>query len=434
MKHSILSILILISAAMLFCQNALAPSEGDGSQANPYQIETMENLFWMYCSEEHWDKNYIQIADIDATETSSWFESSGWIPIGVYEGYEEPDNLPFTGQYDGQDHTISGLSIDRPNDDYAGFFGYTLGAAIRNLELIDMNITGDRCVGGLVGILFTGSTMENCRVSGVVSGYDNVGCLVGWVSTSTITGCVAMGETICHNNGGGLAGFCLETTINNSYATGDVFGNWYVGGFIGRMLNSQIAKIYSTGVVMGENSAGGLFGYNSGSSVESSYWDVETSGVDVSSGGEGRTTEEMTYPHGSDTYLDWDFIDVWTADTKYNLNNGYPVLSYTVGIQDEQDFMPPVSGLMLCQNSPNPFNPTTTISFSIPKDDKVELKVYNIKGQLVKTLVNDHLEAGMHKAVWNGDNQSGKNVSSGIYLYRLESGGKSKAQKMLLLK
>ncbi len=86
------------------------------------------------------------------------------------------------------------------------------------------------------------------------------------------------------------------------------------------------------------------------------------------------------------------------------------------------------------QNSPNPFNPTTTISFSIPKDDKVELKVYNIKGQLVKTLVNDHLEAGMHKAVWNGDNQSGKNVSSGIYLYRLESGGRAIARKMLLLK
>ncbi len=86
------------------------------------------------------------------------------------------------------------------------------------------------------------------------------------------------------------------------------------------------------------------------------------------------------------------------------------------------------------QNSPNPFNPTTTISYSIPKDDKVELKVYNIKGQLVKTLVNDHLEAGSHKAVWNGDNQSGKNVSSGIYLYRLEAGGRAIARKMLLLK
>ncbi len=86
------------------------------------------------------------------------------------------------------------------------------------------------------------------------------------------------------------------------------------------------------------------------------------------------------------------------------------------------------------QNTPNPFNPTTTIAYSIPKDDKVELKVYNIKGQLVKTLVNDHLEAGTHKAVWNGDNKYGKSVSSGIYLYRLESCGKTKAQKMLLLK
>ncbi len=94
----------------------------------------------------------------------------------------------------------------------------------------------------------------------------------------------------------------------------------------------------------------------------------------------------------------------------------------------------PAFKFSLDANYPNPFNPTTTISFSIPKDDKVELKVYNIKGQLVKTLVNDHLEAGMHKAVWNGDNQLGKSVSSGIYLYRLESCGKSKAQKMLLLK
>ncbi len=68
------------------------------------------------------------------------------------------------------------------------------------------------------------------------------------------------------------------------------------------------------------------------------------------------------------------------------------------------------------------------------QDDKVELKVYNIKGQLVKTLVKDHLEAGTHKAVWDGDNDTGKRVSSGVYLYRLESGGKTKARKMLMLK
>ncbi len=101
---------------------------------------------------------------------------------------------------------------------------------------------------------------------------------------------------------------------------------------------------------------------------------------------------------------------------------------------DAESSQAPAYVFALDANYPNPFNPTTTISYSIPKDDKVVLKVYNIKGQLVKTLVNDHLEAGKHKVVWNGDNQIGKNASSGIYLYRLESGGKSKAQKMLLLK
>ncbi len=86
------------------------------------------------------------------------------------------------------------------------------------------------------------------------------------------------------------------------------------------------------------------------------------------------------------------------------------------------------------QNTPNPFNPTTTISYSIPKDDKVVLKVYNIKGQLVKTLVNDHLEAGTHNAIWNGNDETEKRVSSGVYLYRLESGGRAIVKKMLLLK
>ncbi len=90
--------------------------------------------------------------------------------------------------------------------------------------------------------------------------------------------------------------------------------------------------------------------------------------------------------------------------------------------------------ITMAQNFPNPFNPTTTISFSIPKDDKVELKVYNIRGQLVKTLVNDHLEAGSHKAVWNGDNQQGSPVGSGIYFYRLVTPEKSIVRKMALVK
>lgn len=84
-------------------------------------------------------------------------------------------------------------------------------------------------------------------------------------------------------------------------------------------------------------------------------------------------------------------------------------------------------------NYPNPFNPTTSISFSIPNESKVSLDVYNIKGQKVKTLVNNDLGIGNHSIVWNGVDESGKSVSSGVYFYKLSVNGKSKAVKKCLM-
>ncbi len=96
--------------------------------------------------------------------------------------------------------------------------------------------------------------------------------------------------------------------------------------------------------------------------------------------------------------------------------------------------VPPVTKMTLNQNYPNPFNPETTLSFSIPADGKVELSIYNIKGQKVKTLINETMPMGGHKVVWNGKNSSNKNVSSGVYFSRLTSGGKTQVKKMLLMK
>lgn len=90
--------------------------------------------------------------------------------------------------------------------------------------------------------------------------------------------------------------------------------------------------------------------------------------------------------------------------------------------------------LTLKQNYPNPFNPTTTISFSIPSDSKVELSVYNIKGQRIKTLIDNKLEKGKHSIVWNGTDASSKRVSSGIYFYRVKAENQIAVRKMLLLK
>jgi hypothetical protein len=93
-----------------------------------------------------------------------------------------------------------------------------------------------------------------------------------------------------------------------------------------------------------------------------------------------------------------------------------------------------VHSTQLHENYPNPFNPTTTISFSLSEDSHSSLTIYNIKGQKVKTLVNEELRAGTHNVIWNGKDNSDKSVSSGVYFYRLNTGNNSFSKKCLLLK
>jgi len=88
----------------------------------------------------------------------------------------------------------------------------------------------------------------------------------------------------------------------------------------------------------------------------------------------------------------------------------------------------------LAQNTPNPFNPSTEIQFSLPRPAEVTLNVYNIKGQVVTTLVSDLVAAGVHTVVWDGTSSRGDNVASGVYFYQLKAGSFSQTRKMLLLK
>lgn len=88
----------------------------------------------------------------------------------------------------------------------------------------------------------------------------------------------------------------------------------------------------------------------------------------------------------------------------------------------------------LGQNYPNPFNPTTAIEFSVPERADVKLDIYNILGRRVKTLVDREMTAGDYTVQWDGTNQSGHSVATGVYLYRLTAGDHSASRKMLLLK
>jgi hypothetical protein len=88
----------------------------------------------------------------------------------------------------------------------------------------------------------------------------------------------------------------------------------------------------------------------------------------------------------------------------------------------------------LKQNYPNPFNPATTIAFSLPQESDVSIKIYDVTGSLVRTMVNDNRVAGEYSVVWNGQNDKGVRVSSGVYIYRIEAGNFMQTRRMVVLK
>ena len=100
----------------------------------------------------------------------------------------------------------------------------------------------------------------------------------------------------------------------------------------------------------------------------------------------------------------------------------------TVGIQEQEIEEIPTS-FSLAQNFPNPFNPITTIQFSLPQAGDVTLKIYNVLGEEVKTLVNEYKEIGNHSVQFNANN-----LASGMYLYRFQAGSFVETKKMILLK
>jgi len=121
----------------------------------------------------------------------------------------------------------------------------------------------------------------------------------------------------------------------------------------------------------------------------------------------------------------------WDGTFRYRI--GYATDSSLVGMGDDvSDELP--RKYYLQQNYPNPFNPTTTIKYDLPKSTKVVLKIYNILGEEVTTLSNENQSAGYKSVLWDGRDRTGRQVSSGIYIYRLEAGDYVKSRKMVFLK
>ncbi|HPR32505.1 MAG TPA: GLUG motif-containing protein, partial [Prolixibacteraceae bacterium] len=287
-------------------QTTSAPTVGNGSPDNPWEIATLENLYWIAASDAEvpdpprltrWNAYYLQTAHIDASGTSSWNGGAGWSPIGIFLDMGSPENLPFSGSYNGNGHIITGLFING-SQNRVGLFGH-LGfmGKIENLGVENVNVTGNQFVGALAG--FSEGAINYCYSTGSVTGQFYTG-----------------GHT-----GGNLG------QINNGYSLVHTSGFDQTGGLVG-VNYSQISNSYSMGSVTGTSFTGGLTGDNSGT-ISNSFWDTETSGQATSAGGTGKTTEEMKL-RSTFTNDGWVFKD--NPDFLWNIgnarNNGYPYLNW----------------------------------------------------------------------------------------------------------
>jgi hypothetical protein len=334
---------------------------------------------------------YFSLAqDINCSDTREWYDGNGFEPIGTCGPdnacYNENYSYSFTASFDGNNHTISGLYINRPDLQYTGLFGVIEPESrISNLSLSDVNIIGLEQVGGIVGFN-EHSTIENTSVTGQINGTNYIGGVVGVnrgtvknshfigeinaaslggygvgglvgfnsdlvfnsysdanvLSDGQVTGCfvgVNQGTilksyskgsvTSSRNNTGGFEGMNNYAVTKNSYSTCNVNGQTYTGGFAATSMG-PIVNSYFAGTLSG-SLLGGFLSINDGGDYSGNFWDTNTTeqliGVNYgpSEGITGKTTEEMK-TQSTFTDANWDFEEIW--DINAEINDGYPFLRW----------------------------------------------------------------------------------------------------------
>ena len=229
-----------------------------------------------------------------------------WTPIGTGTG----NGQSFSGIFDGQGHTIRGITMSGSGYSYSGLFGVVTGT-VKNLN-VEITIVDANTAGGLIGYL-NGGTVTTSSSTGSISGQNDIGGLIGYSQNSSIKNCYSMVNVI-------------STSDKESDGCGGLVGDLY-----GYYNTSSIGCCYATGKVIktGTSGLGGIVGYkhtsgNGAAPVIASYYDATVSGMTDQQQGFSLTTELMKQ---RDTYANWDFDHIWGIDS--SRNNGYPYLKLT---------------------------------------------------------------------------------------------------------
>ncbi len=358
-------------------------SGGAGTEQDPYLISNARELNLINFHYLDNDSVYFALIDDISLNVSPFNEGEGWVPIGT--GQHRATFVPFenartfSGNFDGRGFVVKGLFIERWYG-YQGLFGYLNNAHILNLGVTDADISGGaRYIGGLAGFVSNSSLIEACHTTGSVRGMGQVfissagsytGGFVGVNEASVIRNSSSEVEVTGSVNVGGFAGLVRDGgTIHKCKSTGDVtsigmtggfvgmadnqsdISNSYshgslliregdsesgVGGFAGINIKSAVNNSFSTGSVLYQRSAGptnkgfaGVVDIGEGYQMTDNYWDLETSNQQATGGNAlGRTTDDMTWPYGDDTFEEWDLVNTWVDDIDAGINKGYPYLSW----------------------------------------------------------------------------------------------------------
>ena len=243
---------------------------GSGTETDPYQISTAEGLKWFRDkvnsakTKEETKICAVLTEDID-------LNNEPWTPIGIGEDTRKED-LPYSGTFDGNGHTISGLNVNY-GDKNGGLFCYVKSATIKNLTVAG-SVTyssGDGIAyGGIVGYADS-STIENCTNRCTVTGRWYAGGIVGWSADSDIIGCANFGNISSPFRSGGICGivigqvdaYGIDATIRDCYNVGMVSGK-YAGGITGQSdsgnIDILIANCYNVGSLHGSDNTGEIIG------------------------------------------------------------------------------------------------------------------------------------------------------------------------------
>ena len=371
---------------------------GEGTQDSPYLIEDAADLkaFRDMVNKEASSAVYALLtADID-------LNNEEWTPIYPESGYITE---AYAGTFDGDGHTISGLSINASST-YQGLFGGVNGATIQNLKVEGHVSSSKAYVGGIVGKVQQG-TIENCSFSGsvttaVTTSSGHVGGIVGYAGntatqTASISGCTSAAN-VTGGVAGGIVGYAKFTTISNCYNTGTINGTSRSGGIAGQLQNNCTASnCYNIGTISGSGTAADIcdFLYSS-ATLTKCYYQTQASGA-----GTGTTTDcgEIT---SADALLEA-LGSAYAADAN-QINNGYPVLAWQAGAAPvPKDPHIVISGNATLNMTNNGTTPSTTLTVQYIDMDDTPAVEWSVKdnSDIINLETPDNADESNHIIIVN---------------------------------